>query len=282
MAEVELATEAAIRVGCAVTVFLALAFWEAMRPRRRRAFARLRRWPSNLAIALLNLALVRVLVPAGVVGAAVFAGANGWGMLNLLPAPPWAALLIAVVALDLIVYLQHLLFHASRALWRVHRMHHSDLDFDVTTGLRFHPFEIFLSMLIKVAAVVALGAPAAAVVVFEVLLNASSMFNHANLLLPRRVDRALRKVIVTPDMHRVHHSCDPIETNSNFGFNFSWWDRVFGTYREQPAAGQRGMTIGVDGLAANASLRLDRMLIQPFARGAGEYPIWARFGKKTI
>jgi sterol desaturase/sphingolipid hydroxylase (fatty acid hydroxylase superfamily) len=172
--------------------------------------------------------------------------------------------LLAVLLLDLAIYLQHVMFHAVPALWRVHRMHHSDTDLDVTTGLRFHPVEIVLSMLIKFAAIAALGAPAVAVLLFEVLLNATSMFNHANLRLPERVDAALRQVLVTPDMHRVHHSVIERETNSNFGFNLALWDRLFGTYRAQPEAGHEGMTIGVEQFRDPAEARLDRMLTQPF------------------
>jgi sterol desaturase/sphingolipid hydroxylase (fatty acid hydroxylase superfamily) len=178
-----------------------------------------------------------------------------------------------VVVLDLFIYLQHVMFHAVPALWRLHRMHHADLDFDVTTGARFHPIEIVLSMLIKLAAVVVLGAPPVAVLIFEVVLNATAMFNHGNLRLPLAVDRVLRLFVVTPDMHRVHHSIVPAETNSNFGFNLPWWDRLLGTYRAQPAAGHVVMTIGLDDFREASDQRLDRMLIQPFRGSPGNYPI---------
>jgi sterol desaturase/sphingolipid hydroxylase (fatty acid hydroxylase superfamily) len=177
------------------------------------------------------------------------------------------------VALDLAIYLQHVMFHAIPALWRLHRMHHADLEFDVSTGLRFHPLEILLSMGIKLAVVAALGPPAVAVLVFEVLLNVTSMFNHSNIALPPRVDRILRLIVVTPDMHRVHHSIHPDETNSNFGFNLPWWDRLLGTYRPQPRDGHESMTIGVEQFRTRGDLRLDRMLIQPFRGPASDYPI---------
>ena len=178
-----------------------------------------------------------------------------------------------MVLFDLAIYLQHVMVHAVPALWRLHRMHHSDLDFDVTTGARFHPVEILLSMAIKLALVAALGPPAIAVLIFEVALNGSSMFNHANLRLPGALDRCLRWIVVTPDMHRVHHSIVPFETNSNFGFCLPWWDRLFGTYRDQPGAGHVGMTIGIEEFRDPREQRLDRMLTQPVRGAAGTYPI---------
>ena len=181
--------------------------------------------------------------------------------------------------LDLAIYLQHVLFHAVPVLWRLHRMHHADLDIDVTTGLRFHPVEILLSMAIKLMVVVALGTPALAVLLFEVLLNATSIFNHANLRLPGWLDGALRLVVVTPDMHRVHHSVTPRETNSNFGFNFALWDRLFGTYHAQPAAGHEGMAIGIEQFRDPGELRLDRMLTQPLRDDDRAYPLGRREGR---
>ena len=191
------------------------------------------------------------------------AEAGGWGLFNALDLPLWLAALLSILLLDLVIYFQHVLFHAVPGLWRLHRMHHADLEFDVTTGLRFHPVEIVLSMVIKLAAVAALGAPAVAVLLFEVVLNATALFNHANIRLPAGVDRVLRWVIVTPDMHRVHHSVIPVETNSNFGFNLPWWDRLLGTYRAQPQAGHAGMTIGIEQFRTRRDLWLDRMLVQP-------------------
>jgi sterol desaturase/sphingolipid hydroxylase (fatty acid hydroxylase superfamily) len=211
--------------------------------------------------------VVRMLFPMAAVGVALAGEVAGWGLLNVTDLPAWLGVAAAVVALDLAVYFQHVLFHAVPLLWRLHRMHHADLEFDVTTGLRFHPVEVALSMVVKAGVVAALGAPALAVLIFEVLLNATSMFNHGNVRLPMGVDRALRWIVVTPDMHRVHHSIEPPETNSNFGFNLPWWDRLFGTYRPQPAAGHAGMTLGVKEFRDPASLRLDRMLLQPLRGG---------------
>ena len=265
--------EAAIRLGVFITVFAAMALWEAAAPRRVRSHTRFRRWPSNLAIVVLNTAFVRVLLPATAVSLALAGERRGWGLLNNLPVPAWMAVVASVVLLDAAIYLQHVMFHAVPALWRVHRMHHTDLDFDVTTGARFHPIEIVLSMLIKFAAVVALGAPALGVLIFEVLLNATSMFNHGNVRIPVRLDRYLRWLFVTPDMHRVHHSIVVNETNSNFGFNLPWWDRLLGTYRDQPADGHEGMTIGIEQFRAARELWLDRMLLQPFRGAAGAYAI---------
>ena len=206
-------------------------------------------------------------------GIAVIADGRDWGLLNVFDVPPLVAFVVALVGLDVAIYLQHVLFHAVPVLWRLHRMHHADLEFDVTTGLRFHPFEILLSMGIKAGVIVALGAPAAAVLAFETLLSAASMFNHGNVRMPLGLDRVLRWIVVTPDMHRVHHSILPDETNSNFGFSVSWWDRLFGTYRAQPSQGHDGMTIGIEQFRDAGELRLDRMLIQP-ARGRAEtYPI---------
>ncbi|MFI5397828.1 MAG: sterol desaturase family protein [Candidatus Binatia bacterium] len=265
--------EAAIRFGAFIAVFTAMALWEAAAPRRRRTYSRCWRWPSNLAVVALNTALVRVLLPTTAVGLALVAQKRGWGLLNNLPVPPWVAVVAAVVLLDLAIYLQHVMFHAVPALWRVHRMHHADLDFDVTTGARFHPIEMVLSMLIKFGVVVALGTSALSVLLFEVLLNATSMFNHGNVYLPEKLDRCLRWLVVTPDMHRVHHSVVIVETNSNFGFNLPWWDRLLGTYRDQPAAGHEGMTIGIAQFREVRELWLDRMLLQPFRGPAGAYAI---------
>ena len=222
---------------------------------------------------MLDAALVRLLFPVVAVGLAVMAAENGWGLFNIVDVPGWVAVLVSLLVLDLAIYLQHVMFHAVPALWRLHRMHHADLEFDVTTGLRFHPVEILLSMAIKLAVVMALGPPAVAVLVFEVLLNGSAMFNHSNVRLPERVDALLRLVIVTPDMHRVHHSILPSETNSNFGFNVPWWDRLLGTYRAQPRAGHEGMTIGIEQFRTRRDLWLDRMLVQPLRGAASGYPI---------
>ncbi|MFC7693390.1 sterol desaturase family protein [Paeniroseomonas aquatica] len=238
------------------------------RPRRPQAIGRARRWPGNLGIVLLDTLLLRILFPTAAVGLALLAEARGWGLLPLLGAPAWLAIPLSVLLLDLAIYAQHVAFHAVPILWRLHRMHHADLELDVTSGLRFHPLEIILSMLIKLAVVLALGVPALAVLAFEVLLNASAMFSHGNVRLPLGLDRALRRVIVTPDMHRIHHSIRREETDSNYGFNLAWWDRLFGTYRAQPRAGQLGLTIGIGQFRDPAELQLDRMLLQPFRPAA--------------
>jgi sterol desaturase/sphingolipid hydroxylase (fatty acid hydroxylase superfamily) len=250
-----------------------MAAWEHLAPRRRQEVPRLVRWPNNLGIVVVDTLLVRLIFPTAAVGLALVAEAQGWGLFNALAAPWWVAVIGSLIVLDLAIYLQHVLFHAVPALWRLHRVHHADLEFDVTTGLRFHPVEILLSMGIKLAVVVALGPPAVAVLIFEVVLNATSMFNHGNVRLPAHVDRVLRWVVVTPDMHRVHHSVRPDETNSNFGFNLPWWDRLLGTYRAQPADGHEGMTIGIEQFRQARELWLDRMLIQPLRGPASGYPI---------
>jgi sterol desaturase/sphingolipid hydroxylase (fatty acid hydroxylase superfamily) len=221
----------------------------------------------------LDTLLVRLLFPTTAVGLALVCEARGWGLLQVMALPAWQTIPLSVVALDLAIYLQHVLFHAVPALWRLHRMHHADQDIDVTTGIRFHPVEILLSMGIKLGVVAALGTPAVAVLVFEVLLNATSMFNHSNVRMPLWLDRILRWVVVTPDMHRVHHSIVRRETNSNFGFNLPWWDRLFGTYRDQPAAGHDDMTIGITQFREPGEQRLDRMLTQPFRDDDGSYPL---------
>ena len=258
--------EVAIRLGFFLGVLVLVALWELARPRRRLNYPRWLRWYANLGLAALNTALVWLLVPLVPVALAVIAENRGWGLLNLVELPFWFEVLLAVVVLDFAIYLQHVLFHAVPALWRLHRMHHADLDFDVTTGARFHPVEILVSLAIKLAAVALIGAPAAAVLIFEILLNATSMFNHGNLRMPAWLDRMLRWIVVTPDMHRVHHSDIPAETDSNFGFNLPWWDRLFGTYRAQPRLGHEGMTIGLDRFRQREDLHLHRMLLQPFRR----------------
>ncbi len=253
-------------------VLATMAAWETRAPRRQRTVPRLRRWVGNLGISLVNTLLVRLLFPGVATGVALFAAQRGWGLLHQVPLPFWCAVAGSVVALDFVVYFQHRVFHSVPALWRLHRVHHADLDFDVTTGVRFHPLEIVLSMLIKSAATVVLGAPVLAVVAFEVLLNATSMFNHGNVRLPPALDRILRCLIVTPDMHRVHHSTDAQETNRNFGFNLSLWDRLLGTYKDRPVAGHERMVIGLPDLREpRAVVDLPGMLALPFrSEASGE------------
>lgn len=255
--------EPMIRLGCFLGVLTTMVLWEVLAPRRPQSVGRSLRWPNNLGLVMLDTAIVRLLFPLAAVGMAFFAQGKGWGLFNLIHLPELVAILASVLLLDLIIYGQHVTFHAVPWLWRLHRMHHADLEFDVTTGLRFHPGEIVLSMLIKLAAVLVLGAPPVAVLVFEVVLNATSMFNHGNVRLPSQVDRMLRIFVVTPEMHRVHHSIDRHETDSNFGFNVPWWDRLFGTYRAQPALGHVRMVIGIDRFRDRRELWLHRMLAQP-------------------
>ena len=278
MTETILAHEPAIRLGIFLGVFALVVVFETLAPRRARTMPRTARWPHNIGVVVVNTLVLRLVFPTAAIGMALIAAARGWGLLNIIDAPYWLSVALSVALLDLAIYLQHVMFHAVPALWRLHRMHHADLDFDVTTGARFHPIEILLSMGIKLAVVAALGPPALGVLIFEVLLNATSMFNHANLNIPLGVDRVLRRLVVTPDMHRVHHSVLPQETNSNFGFNLPWWDRLFGTYRAQPEAGHAAMTIGIEQFRERRDLRLDRMLVQPFVGGVGDYPINRRSG----
>jgi sterol desaturase/sphingolipid hydroxylase (fatty acid hydroxylase superfamily) len=256
--------EIAGRVLAAGTVFAIMAAWEALAPRRALAAGRLPRWPSNLGIAVVNALLVRLLIPTAAIGASLYAAGHGIGLFHFLNLRLSVAALVGFLVLDLVIYAQHVVFHHVPWLWRLHRMHHADLDIDVTTGFRFHPFEILISLGIKIAAVIVFGIPPVAVFIFEVVLNATSLFNHSNVSMPHGLDRIVRHLVVTPDMHRVHHSIVRAETDSNFGFNLPWWDRLFGTYRPEPQAGQEGMTIGLPAFRDHGELRLDRMLTQPF------------------
>jgi sterol desaturase/sphingolipid hydroxylase (fatty acid hydroxylase superfamily) len=267
MAEALLANQDPLRLAIFAGMLAAMLAWEALAPRRARALPRTRRWPGNFGVVIVGALLLRVVFPVTAVAWAGALETRGIGLIAVAGLPGWLAVPLAVVALDLAIWGQHLVFHRVPALWRLHRMHHADIDLDATSGARFHPLEILLSMAIKFAVVAALGAPAVAVLLFEILLNAGATFNHANIALPARLDRALRAVLVTPDMHRIHHSWRREETDSNFGFCLTWWDRWFGTYRAEPADGQTGMTIGLAEFRAPAEARLDRMLTQPFRSG---------------
>lgn len=277
-----LSYEAPIRLGFFFGIFAVMALYEVIAPRRVLTVTKGRRWASNFGLVVLNTVVLRLIFPAAGIGMAAFAAANGWGVFNYYVVPGWLAVLASVLLLDLAIYLQHVMMHSVPALWRLHRVHHADLDFDVTTGARFHTIEIVLSMLIKFAVIAVLGPPVLAVLIFEVLLNATAMFNHSNVRLPLGLDRVLRLFVVTPDMHRVHHSVEDDETNSNFGFNLPWWDRLFGTYRDQPRAGHEAMTIGIrtfrdpkqcDGLAG--------MLAMPFVGQVSDYAINRRSWRKA-
>jgi len=257
--------EPQLRLAAFISLFVLMAGWEIAAPRRPLSINKTYRWANNLGLVIVNSLLVRALFPTAAVGVALFAQSRGWGLFNWLEWPGGVTVILAIVLLDFAIWGQHLLFHVVPVLWRLHRVHHTDLDLDVTSGLRFHPIEILLSMVIKAGIIVLLGPPAVAVLLFEILLNATSMFNHGNVRMPLAVDRVLRWVIVTPDMHRVHHSWIPQETNSNYGFNLTWWDRLLGTYRPQPQEGHLAMTIGVKQFRNRSGLRLDRLLVQPLA-----------------
>ena len=273
-----LTQEPIIRLSLFLVVFALIGAWEVLAPQRSLTVSKSLRWRNNLALVVLNTGLLRLLFPMAAVGVAAYCAAKGWGVLNRFHMSTWIAVPFCVIAMDLVIWLQHVVFHAVPAMWRLHRVHHADLDYDLsrntsqvidlselTTGSRFHPVEIVLSMLVKFVTIAILGAPVLAVMIFELVLSAAAMFNHGNMRLPASLDRMLRWVIITPDMHRVHHSVELDETNSNFGFNLAWWDRLLGTYREQPRAGQIGMTIGVRGHTDEREVvRLDGILLMPF------------------
>ena len=241
-----LANEVQIRIVAFLGILVVLALWEWLAPRRVPIVSKITRWANNFGMVMVYTVLLRAVFPAAAVGMAVYAQGAGWGLLNRFEMPRELAVVIAVLILDFAIYLQHVLFHKATPLWRLHRVHHADLDFDVTTGLRFHPLEIVLSMAYKSAIIMLLGPPVLAVLIFEVLLNATSMFNHSNVRIMRAIDAKLRWLVVTPDMHRVHHSIHRDESNSNFGFNLPWWDRLLGSYRDQPRAGHEAMTVGLE------------------------------------
>jgi len=265
------ANEVPIRLGFFFGIFAVMAVWELAAPRRPLTQPKGVRWANNVGLVFFNSFLARLVFPTAAVGMALFAREHGWGLLNHFQVPYALAVVAAVIALDFFIYLQHVMVHAVPVLWRLHRVHHADLDYDVTTGARFHPLEILLSMLIKFAVIVVMGPPVLAVILFEIILNATSMFNHSNVQMPVRLDRVLRWFVVTPDMHRIHHSVDVRETNSNYGFNVPWWDRLFGTYCAEPALGQLGMKIGLEHLGPPVCLNLFMMLRFPFVATLGRY-----------
>ncbi len=264
--------EAWIRLAVFLGILSVMTVWQTLWPRRRLRFG-LRRWPANLGVVALDALLVRLLVPGGALAAAAWAEAHAFGLFHWLDAPVFVAVTGSVVALDALIYGQHVLFHAVPALWRLHMVHHADQDIDVSTGLRFHPVEILLSLFIKMAGVAALGAPPVAVLLFEMILNGMAMFNHANARLPEWLDAGLRRIVITPDVHRIHHSVIREETNSNYGFNLSVWDRMFGTWREQPREGHEGMTIGLAQYQMAEPGGLLWMLTLPFTGKPGDYPV---------
>lgn len=259
--------EAVIRLVAFLGLFAVFVAAETLWPRRARTFSRARRWPTNIGIVVIDQLVTRAMafgLPLLAVGAALDASANGWGLLNATGWPLWLEVVGAILILDFAIWFQHLVFHKVPVLWRLHRVHHADRDFDVTTALRFHPIEIALSMLIKIGVVYLIGAPALGVILFEIILNGTAMFNHANLRLPARVDRVVRLVLVTPDMHRVHHSTIRAEHDSNYGFALSIWDRLFRTYTAQPKGGHDGMMIGLARWQDERPTRLGWALKFPF------------------
>jgi sterol desaturase/sphingolipid hydroxylase (fatty acid hydroxylase superfamily) len=273
MKEYLLSHEPAIRFGFFVGVLALMGFWEWIAPRRPYGTPKKGRWFANLGVVIIDSLALRLILPVTAVYIASLNESRSGGFMIQSGLPHWLVILIGVILLDFIIYLQHAMFHAFPVFWRLHMMHHSDLDFDTTTGVRFHPLEVLLSMGIKIGAVFVLEIGPLAVILFEILLNATSLFNHGNVRLPQAIDRVLRLFLVTPEMHRVHHSVIIRETNSNFGFNLPWWDRLFGTYRSGPAAGHEGMTIGLSHFRDPGELTLPRLLILPFTGNPGKYPL---------
>jgi sterol desaturase/sphingolipid hydroxylase (fatty acid hydroxylase superfamily) len=257
--------ETLVRLGFFAAIFFIVALGEKIAPRRNLLKSRFKRWISNLGMQIIDVVVLRLVFPVFPVGLAVICAQRGWGLLNYYPITPLPALIIGVLALDFVIYLQHRMFHFVPVFWRVHMVHHTDEDIDVTTAVRFHPLEIILSLLFKIAAVAAIGAPPLSVLIFEVMLNGASMFNHGNIRIPLYFDRVIRMILVTPDMHRVHHSVVVAETNSNYGFSFSWWDRILGTYKAQPQEGHDRMKIGLNGYHDDRSLKLSALLMMPFS-----------------
>ncbi|MGD9033275.1 MAG: sterol desaturase family protein [Desulfobacteraceae bacterium] len=276
ISEFIVSNEATIRMTFFVGIFVVVALVELAVPRRPLTTSKTGRWFANIGIVIINTVVLRLLVPAGALGISVWVGRQGWGVFNYVDWPFWVEVILSVILLDFVIYLQHLMFHAVPLLWRLHMMHHADLDYDLTTGNRFHPIEIIISMGIKAAAISVLGAPPMGVIIFEILLNGTAMFNHGNFYIPLGVDRILRLMVVTPDMHRVHHSVFPSETNSNFGFNLPWWDRLMGTYRAQPTKGHDGMTIGLNQFRDPNRLTLPKIIALPFIGKGGSYAIGRR------
>lgn len=256
--------EAILRLGSFAVMLGLMAVWEILTPRRPLTVSKTLRWYSNLGLVALNSLALRLSFPILAVGFARLAQERQWGLFNNLAAPTAVRVVVSLLVLDCAIYLQHVMFHATPLLWRLHRIHHTDIDYDMTTGLRFHPFEILLSMGIKISVIAVLGPPAIVVVAFEIILNLAAMFNHGNVFLPLPVDRILRWFLVTPDMHRVHHSIIPKETDSNFGFSVPWWDYLFGTYRAQPQKGHTDMTIGLKEFRNPKYLHLVWLFAQPF------------------
>ncbi len=267
-------TETTLRLGFFFGVLIFFALWEFIAPRRKLSVSKSKRWISNLSMVFINSILIRILFPTAAVGVALYTQQHHVGLFNIIHLSHWTTIIASVIILDLVIYLQHVMLHAIPTLWRIHRVHHVDLDIDITTGIRFHPIEIILSLFIKFCAIILIGAPAVSVIIFQILLNITSMFNHSNIYIPYIIDKIIRCITVTPDMHRVHHSDIPHETNCNFGFNLSIWDRIFGTYKAQPQLGHTQMHIGIKTIREERyCMNLWGMLKLPFMKETREYPI---------
>jgi len=271
--------ESLLRLIVFFAILLCMALAEFFYPRRPLLMG-YKRWPANIGIIVLDVIIARIVIPAGAIGAALWANEHAFGLFNWLAWHDSVSIFLAIVLLDLVVYGQHMLFHALPILWRLHMVHHADREIDVSTGLRFHPIEIILSMLIKISVVLLLGVPVIAVVIFEMILNGMAMFNHSNVRLPLKIDALLRFLVITPDVHRIHHSIIREETNSNYGFNLSCWDRLFGTFRNQPQHGHDDMVIGLEHLQEAPTHRLGFMLRLPFSADLGQYPILKKQAQK--
>ena len=269
-----LANEKEVRMAFFFGMLALIGLWELAAPKRALTVSKVVRWTNNLGLVFLNSFIIRFLFPAAAVGVAKLASEQGWGLFNYYEVSFWIAVVVAVIIMDFVIYVQHVMVHAIPLLWRLHRVHHADLDYDVTTGSRFHPIEIIFSMLVKFATILLLGPSIVAVIIFEIMLNATAMFNHGNIGLPKSIDKVVRWFLVTPDMHRVHHSIEDDEANSNFGFSLTWWDRLLGTYREEPRAGQLGMTIGINKFRDEKQVAwLPGMLALPFVGKMSGYVI---------
>lgn len=262
-------SEATLRLLVFLAMLGVLALLEILRPRRQLQHSKKSRWLNNFGISLLNSISIAVLIPITGVAVALLVKEKTWGLFNTIQASTWISFLVYLLIFDLTIYWQHRLFHRFKFLWRLHRMHHTDIDYDVSTGIRFHPLSILISTLIKFCLIILIGPPAIAVLFSEVLLNATSMFNHSNIKLSKRFDATLRYFLVTPDMHRVHHSAMEAEHNKNFGFNFPWWDRLFGSYLAQPSLEQEEMSIGIEGYGKDQAISMSVLLMQPFGKNGG-------------
>lgn len=264
--------EALLRSSCFVGLLVIMLFWEWVAPKRVYHLPRITRWLNNLSIVIINNLIIRIIRPAALVGVALLVRKQSFGLFYWLSLPAVISLPVSIVLLDLAIYWQHRIFHSVGVLWRMHRMHHTDMDLDTTTGIRFHPFEIIISTVYKSLLILLFGIGPAAVILFEIILNATSLFNHGNVRIYAKLEKWLRFIIVTPDMHQIHHSVKPFETNSNYGFNFSFWDRIFKSYRQDPQGGQQGLTIGINTFRDRKTVMwLSGLLITPFLRQVGDY-----------